>query len=74
MLDDLIQVSHLDVLTNILASLDTYNSKYFEKIMFLTNMFYMVKITAALNVKMVSADYLKNSLSQSLHISHVDWS
>jgi hypothetical protein len=29
--------------------------------------------TEALDVKMVSADYLDKFLSQSLHISHIDW-
>jgi hypothetical protein len=33
-----------------------------------------VKVTRALNVKMVSADYLERYLSQSLHISHSYWS
>ena len=33
-----------------------------------------VKVTATLNVKMVSADYLENFISQSLYISHVGWS
>ena len=33
-----------------------------------------VKVTLTLNVKMVSADYLENHLSQRFHISPVDWS
>ena len=33
-----------------------------------------VKVTMALNVKMVSADYLEYQISKNLHISHVDWS
>jgi hypothetical protein len=32
-----------------------------------------VKVTGALNVRMVSAHYLKNYLPQTLHISHIDW-
>jgi hypothetical protein len=32
-----------------------------------------VKVTGALNVRMVSTDYLENYLSQSLDISHIDW-
>jgi hypothetical protein len=32
-----------------------------------------VKVTGALNVRMVSAYYLENYLSQSIHISHTDW-
>jgi hypothetical protein len=33
-----------------------------------------VKVAGSLNVRIVSADYLGNYLSQSLHISHTDWS
>jgi hypothetical protein len=33
-----------------------------------------VTVTGALNVRMVSAYYLENYLSQRLHISHTDWS
>ena len=33
-----------------------------------------VKVTVTLNVKMFAADFLENLLSQSLHISHIDWS
>jgi hypothetical protein len=33
-----------------------------------------VKVTGALNVKMVSADNLEKYVSQSLHISQSDWS
>jgi hypothetical protein len=32
------------------------------------------KVTGALNVKMVSADYLDKYVSHNLHISHSDWS
>jgi hypothetical protein len=32
-----------------------------------------VKVTCALNNKMVSADYFKKISSQSRHISHGDW-
>ena len=33
-----------------------------------------VKVTMALNDKIVSADYLENHLSRGLDISHIDWS
>jgi hypothetical protein len=33
-----------------------------------------VKVTGALNVKMVSADYLEKYSLQRLHISHIYWS
>ena len=33
-----------------------------------------VKVTVFVYVKLVSAQYLENHLSQSLHISHGDWS
>jgi hypothetical protein len=33
-----------------------------------------VDVTGFLNVKMVSANYHENYSSQSLHISHSDWS
>jgi hypothetical protein len=33
-----------------------------------------VKVTGALNVRMVSAYYLKNYVSESLDMSHIDWS
>ena len=33
-----------------------------------------VKITVTFNVKMVSADYIENHLSKSLHILLVNWS
>ena len=33
-----------------------------------------VKVTVFIYVKLVSAQYLENNLSQSLHVSHVDWS
>jgi hypothetical protein len=32
------------------------------------------KVTKALNVRIVSAHYLKNNLSQSCHICYIDWS
>jgi hypothetical protein len=33
-----------------------------------------VKVTGALNVRMVSANYLEKYSSQSLHVSNLDWS
>ena len=33
-----------------------------------------VKVTLLVYVKLVSAQYLENHLSQSLHVSHGDWS
>ena len=33
-----------------------------------------VKVTVFVNVKLFSAQYLENHLSQSLHISPMDWS
>ena len=32
------------------------------------------KVAVTLNYKMVSADYIENHVSQSFHISHLDWS
>jgi hypothetical protein len=33
-----------------------------------------VKVTGALNVRIVSAHCLENHVSQNLHFSHIDWS
>jgi hypothetical protein len=33
-----------------------------------------VKVTGALNVRMISAHYLENYLSKNLHIPHIYWS
>jgi hypothetical protein len=32
-----------------------------------------VKVTRALNVRLISAYYLENNLSQSFYVSHTDW-